>query len=161
MQLTITKCNYKNTDKEGKPLIGKKSGKPYWKVGILTNEFGTVWVNGFTPFPPDKWEGTIQELVIKDDPKWGKQFELPPREKAGISETDKADIQKAKADAYAARIDANKALKIVTDLYGELIKKGVVSLNDVPFPMPADVKEAYGVGTGEEPPLSAYEFDAA
>lgn len=99
-KLTITKVNYTDKKKDGSPILNKW-GKPTYKTGIQTNEYGDTWINGFLPFPPDKWEGTQQELEITDDPKWGKQFKLPPRENRGGMSVEQ--YQKLYAEVFATR----------------------------------------------------------
>ncbi|RJQ33874.1 hypothetical protein C4568_03675 [Candidatus Parcubacteria bacterium] len=81
-KLTITKVNYTDKKADGSPILSK-FGKQSWRVGILTNEYGNTWLNGFLPFCPDKWEGTTQTVEVYDEEYNGKEqkkFKLPPRE---------------------------------------------------------------------------------
>lgn len=81
-RVTITRVSTSDTDKNGNKLINK-FGKPYYKVGIKTNEYGDTFINGLMPFNPDRWEGTTQELEIFDEEYNGKtykKFKLPPRQ---------------------------------------------------------------------------------
>lgn len=60
-----------------------KWGRKTWKTGILTAEFGDTWLSGWLPFPPDRWEGTEQDIVVEDkeyNGKMYKNFKLPPKE---------------------------------------------------------------------------------
>lgn len=80
-KVTITKVSISDTDKAGNKLINK-FGKPYYKVGIKTNEYGDTFINGLMPFSPDRWEGTTQEVEVFDEEYNGKtykKFKLPPR----------------------------------------------------------------------------------
>lgn len=47
MKLTLTKIHISDKDKDGKPFISKKDGKPYSKIGVLTQEYGKRWLSGF------------------------------------------------------------------------------------------------------------------
>lgn len=121
-KVTITKVNYKDTDKQGNPLLSKKTGRPYWIVGILTNEYGATWLNGFLPFCPDKWEGTSQEIEVFEEEWQGqtqKKFKLPPKNFGGLSEADKTSI------ALAVR-QSSDALTAVKKLRGDLILSGAL-----------------------------------
>ncbi len=83
MKVTITRVKVDTQTKDGRPLISSKSGKPYFKVGIQTNEYGATWLNGLMPFNPDRWQNTTQELEVYDEEYQGKtykKFKLPPHE---------------------------------------------------------------------------------
>lgn len=47
MKVKVTRISKKDTDKDGVKLIGKKDGKPYWKIGIQTEQTGDEWLSGF------------------------------------------------------------------------------------------------------------------
>lgn len=121
-KLTITKVSSSDKSKDGKPLINK-FGKPFFKVGIQTNEYGSTWLNGLMPFSPDRWEGTTQELEVYDEEYQGKtykKFKLPPRDKGGMSD---AQYQTILAEIRA--VNAN-----VLILLGEIRDKGKTSEGD-------------------------------
>lgn len=106
-KVTITRVTVSDKTKDNRPLISSKSGKPYFKVGIQTNEYGATWINGLMPFNPDRWENSVQDLEIYDEEYQGKiykKFKLPAREKttAGLSDNDRALLTKAAEYAYAA-----------------------------------------------------------
>lgn len=82
MKYHITKLNSKPATRKDGTFVLTRNGSQMYKVGIQTAEHGDKWLNGLLPFNPDRWEGSEQELVVEVDPKWGLQFELPPREKA-------------------------------------------------------------------------------
>lgn len=87
MKVHITKCTFTDKKKDG-TQITNKWGKVSYRVGLKTQEHGDKWVNGFTPFPPDKWEGSEQELDVKEVySEYSKsqelKFELPRKEVAG------------------------------------------------------------------------------
>lgn len=82
MKYKVTKVFATDTKKDGTKMVSK-FGKPQWRVGLKLQEFGDVWVNGFMPFNPDKWENTEQELIIEDGVFNGqpqKSFTLPKKE---------------------------------------------------------------------------------
>jgi hypothetical protein len=74
MLVTLTAVN--STDKTS------KAGKTYTSVGIMTAEHGDgKWINGFGNKVTKSWnKGDKVDLVIKEDPKWGLQFEVPRME---------------------------------------------------------------------------------
>jgi len=89
MQVTINKVSWDAKDKQGNPLISKKSGKPYYKVGLQVKEHGEVWINGLMPFAPTDWEGKTKDLEIFDEEYQGKtykKFKLAPRAPAASDE---------------------------------------------------------------------------
>ncbi len=47
MQVKIKRISRKDTDKDGNKLLGKKDQKPYFKIGIQTEEHGDEWLSGF------------------------------------------------------------------------------------------------------------------
>lgn len=86
MKVKITKVSATNTNQQGDELISQKSGKPYWKVGIQTQEYGATWINGFTNYEPKDWEGKEMELEIEDkvyNGKTYKNFRMIPKGAAG------------------------------------------------------------------------------
>lgn len=66
MQVHVTKVYSTNHKKDGTPLISAKSGKPYYRVGIKTNEHGDQWLNGFSNFDCKDWEGKTKDLEITE-----------------------------------------------------------------------------------------------
>ena len=128
--LTIVKVSVKDKNKEGKPYISK-TGKPFFLVGIQTNEYGSDYLNGIMPFNPDKWEGSTQDLITFDEEYNGKvsrKFTLPPRENkgGGLSDDDRAAIKAAKEYAIAANTTANKCYVLLTGLVRDLTLSGVL-----------------------------------
>jgi hypothetical protein len=81
-KVKIVKCSYTNKKKDGTEIVNKW-GKTSWRTGIQTQEYGDTWINGFLPFPPDRWEGTEQTIEIYDE-EWNgekrKAFKLPSKE---------------------------------------------------------------------------------
>jgi len=85
-KLKIVKVSATNLKKDGTPILSKY-GKPAWRVGIQTTQYGQTWINGFLPFNPSTWEGTEQELIITDGEFNGqpqKKFELPKKDDKSI-----------------------------------------------------------------------------
>lgn len=86
--VTITKVTATDTKKDGSKCVDK-NGKPFWKVGIKTNEYGEMWLNNnYMLFNPTTWEGTKQELEIYDEEfngKTDKKFKIPFKGKGGGS----------------------------------------------------------------------------
>lgn len=76
-KLDIISVNYTDKKKDGSSIV-TKFGKPSYKTGIKTKQY-EGYLNGFLPFPADKWENTQQELEIWQDEKWGMSFKLPPK----------------------------------------------------------------------------------
>ena len=131
-KVTITHVTASNTKKDGTPILSK-FGKPSWIVGLKTNEYGEVWLNGFLPFDTAKWQGSTQEIEVYEEEWQGrtqKKFKLPPRNPV-LSDTDKQDIQKAKEDAYNALYSVN-ALK--QQLVAAGILKDVIPGTSVEYP---------------------------
>jgi len=108
--ITITKCTFTDVKKDGTKIVNKW-GKPSYRTSLITKEFGpNVWVSGFLPFPPDKWEGTTQELEIYEEEYNGniqKKFKLPPKTPQGV------DIS-----PLVARLQAIETL--LSDIHGHL-----------------------------------------
>ena len=81
----VTKVNYSDKKTDGTPLINK-FGKPYFKVGIQTKEYGDTWINGLCNFAPKDWEGQAKELEIYDEEYNGKtykKFKVPSSGRGG------------------------------------------------------------------------------
>ena len=82
MRYKINKCSYTDKKKDGTPILSKFN-KPAWRVGLQVSEYGDIWINGFLPFAPDRWENTEQEIEIYDEEYQGvkqKKFRLPSKE---------------------------------------------------------------------------------
>ena len=78
-KVKITKVSYTNKRKDGTPLISK-FGKSYYRVGLLCQEFGSQWLNGFLNFEPKDWIDKIMEFEIQEEEYMGQRklvFRLP------------------------------------------------------------------------------------
>lgn len=67
MQLTRV---YRNThDREGNPLLDRKTKKPITGIGIWTNLYGDRWINGEIKYAKDprmEWtEGMVVDIVVE------------------------------------------------------------------------------------------------
>lgn len=68
MKLTITKIYRSDKDKNGNPLVGKNSGKPYEKVSIKCQEYGDKWIGGFGSRDNQSWrEGDVVDVEIENN----------------------------------------------------------------------------------------------
>jgi len=57
---------------------GTTNGKSWSKIGIQVEEKGDTWINGFTNKTTAEWTvGSIVNLELENDPKWGWQFKVP------------------------------------------------------------------------------------
>jgi len=57
---------------------GTTNGKSWSKIGIQVEEKGDIWINGFTNKSTAEWTvGSIVNLELENDPKWGWQFKIP------------------------------------------------------------------------------------
>ncbi len=78
----IIKITVQDKKADGTPMINKW-GKPFYRVGIQTREYGNAWINGFMNFPPTGWENSEQEMEIYEEEyngKMQKKFKLPTKE---------------------------------------------------------------------------------
>ena len=138
MKIHVKKASFMDKKKDGTALIGK-NGKPYFRVGLITTEFGDTWVNGFLPFPPDKWEGSEQELEITEETYQGKvqkKFSLPNRN---------TELSKAIVDLNVRVGKLEKAFE------AEYNKKNMVVTPFFPDPSPEEVDQINKEIAGEEP----------
>lgn len=64
MQVTITRINRRDKNKEGVPYTGKYG--PYSLVGLQTQEHGAQWLQGFSNPTNDRWgEGDQVEIEVE------------------------------------------------------------------------------------------------
>lgn len=70
-KLTITKVIVKTEDKYGKSLISK-TGRPYSRASIQTNEYGATWLGGFGD--PRLVVGATIEADVTDREYQGKTY---------------------------------------------------------------------------------------
>ncbi len=72
MEVKITRISRKDTDKEGNKLLSKKDQKPYWKIGIQTEQTGEDWISGFANNQSDPRylmeEGGTYHIAIDEKP---------------------------------------------------------------------------------------------
>ena len=75
MEITITKIDRSDKDKEGKAYV-TKDGRPYTRLGLQTKEHGTKWLSGFDNYTTKNWkEGdTVDVEVTKVSGKDGKEY---------------------------------------------------------------------------------------
>ena len=77
----ITRVFTSDKSKDGKPFI-TKTGKPFWKVGILTDKYPDAWLSALA-FDKDDAEMNLNEgdevkIVIETNGQY-KNFKLPTR----------------------------------------------------------------------------------
>lgn len=69
MQVKITRVSKRDTNKNGDPLISKRTGKPYWNVGIQV-EGGDEWYAGFANSTNDPMynlvEGATYSIAVEE-----------------------------------------------------------------------------------------------
>lgn len=75
------KAKPKDGEKEGKPFV-TKTGKPFWKIGILCDKYPNDWLSALA-FAQDDPEMQLQEgdevkIVIETNGQY-KNFKLPTR----------------------------------------------------------------------------------
>ena len=94
--VTLTKVSVSDKNKNGQTLITKKS-KPFFKVGILTNEYGDQWINGLVFGERPTWgEKDKVELLIGKETYNGVEklaFEVPRKDDIQGDKIDKFDIR--------------------------------------------------------------------
>ena len=131
MQITISKISYTDKKKDGTSCISK-NGKPFYKVGIQTNEFGDTWINGLIFDNPPTWkEGDKIDLIIKDEEYNGitsKKFELPKPANIQGEKLDKVMVELSFIKHQLERI----AAVVVKDDYPTPEQEGL-DPNKVPF----------------------------
>lgn len=83
MQVKITKIYTTDKDKQGNALIAK-SGRPYTRLSIKTQEYGDKWISGFKGKESGTWrEGDTVEVNITEKQTGDKtylNFEVPKKE---------------------------------------------------------------------------------
>lgn len=120
MKYHITKVSFTDKKKDGSQILNKW-GKVSYRVGLKVKEYGDRWVNGFTPFPPDRWENTEQELVITevfDEFTQSQQlkFELPKKAPLGISDADRTLLIAIQSTLARVEAKLDKALTTGEDI---------------------------------------------
>ncbi len=78
-KLTIIDVWSSDHRKDKTPLIGKDK-KPYWIVGLTTQEYGTEKLWGFLKYNGKDWKGQTKELEIWQEEYNGKmdwKFQIP------------------------------------------------------------------------------------
>lgn len=73
MKVKLTKVFVNDKDKNGNPLVSSKTGKPYKKVAIKTEQHGDKWLSGFANDNDEKlfWkEGQEVEIFVEENGQW-------------------------------------------------------------------------------------------
>lgn len=138
MLLNITKVTSKSTKKDGTAYINK-NGKPFFVIGIQASQYGQQWINGFYNTVP-AWEGTQQELDIKEEDWQGKKqlkFEVPKAKAGGVPDGVAKDISQILFKLGAMNVKINDIHAV---LHGKKLGTStpLALSSNVPFPMPDD-----------------------
>jgi len=105
---------------EGKS--GTTNGKAWSKIGIYIESKPETWINGFANDQTSKWEvGSIVNLDITEDPKWGFQFKLPKTSESLVNLTKRVD---------SLEESINKLLRAVN---GDVKQEELPPDEDLPF----------------------------
>lgn len=126
MKVKITRVSRRNTTKDGAPLLGKKDGKPYWNIGIQTEQTGEEWLSGFANSQSDPRylmeEGGTYSIAIDEKKVGDKVFKnfrmLKPEElKMEEMEEELRALKAAKATPEQHQADSHITLDdIETDI---------------------------------------------
>ena len=130
IKVTLIKVAVSDEKKDGTKLI-TKNGKPFWKVGIQTNEHGDKWINGLA-FNQVTWkEGDTVELMIGEEEYQGVKrlkFGMPTQQNIQGEKIDKVLVElafiKHKVDQIAS--------VVVKDNYPTPESEGI-NTEDTPF----------------------------
>jgi len=73
-KITLTKVYRSDKDKQGKPFM-TKDGRPYTRLAIQSQEYGSQWLSGFGNKMNFNWkEGDVVEVDIEKVEKDGKTY---------------------------------------------------------------------------------------
>jgi hypothetical protein len=123
-KVTISKVFISDKNKEGTPFKDK-NGKPFWKVGIKTNEYGEDWFSTLCFRQDDRAmnlrEGDTVNVVIEENNGF-KNFKLPT----------KTDILEGKIEELNRRVTALEQGNTTPDNYPQAEDEGI-SPDDIPW----------------------------
>lgn len=78
-KVTLTKIYTTDKDKAGNPLMSK-TGKPYTRMSIKTEEYGDKYISGFKNKANESWkEGDTVEVIIEEKGEY-LNFSMPKEE---------------------------------------------------------------------------------
>lgn len=110
MQVKVTRISRKDTDRDGNKLLGKKDQKPYWKIGIQTEQTGDEWLSGFANNQSDPrylmQEGGTYHIAVEEKTvgdKVFKNFRMLKPEEIKMSEME-AELKALKESKKPAEI---------------------------------------------------------
>ncbi len=139
MKLTLTFV--KRTQK-----TSQRTGKPFTSLSIKCNEYGDKYLSGFDGKETASWNvGDTVEVEIEPKgeylnfsvPRAPRANSAPPAGVPSYSE------DKLLRELRALNVKADKTYEVLCDLMKKLLKKGVIELEDVPFPTNEDF-DKYG-----------------
>jgi len=85
MKVTITRIS------PGKSGVSEKTGNPWRKVGIQTNQHGEKYINGFANGTTDNWKvGDTVDIDVEEHSQYGLQFKM---KKAAVSADDFVNLE--------------------------------------------------------------------
>ncbi len=117
----ITKVFVSDKSKDGKPFVSK-NGKPFWKIGILTDKYPKDWYSALA-FSDDAEEKNLVEgqevKIIFDNSGQYKNFQLPSR--------------LDQLEERVAVLEANSRLGLQNKPLVPDIKEIEISNDDLPF----------------------------
>lgn len=117
MKVKVTRVSKRDTDKDGIKLIGKKYGKPYWKIGIQV-EGSDEWYSGFANSMSDPMfnitEGGIYSITVDTKTVGDRVYKnfklLTPEEK----ELEELREYKAKQEGVSTSMETSQSESHVT-----------------------------------------------
>ena len=108
-KITLTRISDTDKKKDG-TILENKYGK-YYRVGLQTEEYGDVWLNGFSGQPVDWKEGDVMEVEVTREEFNGTEqlkFKLPNKNSQTEERLKKLEDHCFGADSKEAVIDVDK-----------------------------------------------------
>ena len=114
-KVTIERVNATDKNKEGVEYEGKY-GK-FWRVGIITKEYGDTWLNGFSNKEPTWIEGDVVDLDVttEETEKYGKQLKFRIPKKEDLKDEKIKELEKKLAENTEATTELSEDDKSIVD----------------------------------------------
>lgn len=135
-KITLTAVYHNDKDRDGKPYVAQKTGKPYTKCNIKCAEYGDKYLSGFGNALTKTWNvGDTVEIEIEQKGEY-LNFSVPKKQEGGLSDLDREFLIRIEKKVDAINwyvVEMAKAMKTGSPVYPTPEVEGIDTSLENPF----------------------------
>lgn len=135
-KVTLTAVYHNDKDRDGKPYVAQKTGKPYTKCNIKCAEYGDKYLSGFGNALTKTWNvGDTVEIEIEQKGEY-LNFSVLKKQEGGLSDLDREFLIRIEKKVDAINwyvVEMAKAMKTGSPVYPTPEVEGIDTSLENPF----------------------------